>query len=1056
MMRWIVGSSLKLRLLLVTVATAMVLFGIGQLRHMAVDVLPEFALPYVQIQTEALGLSAEEVEQFLTVPMEQDLLNGVAWLDRITSKSVPGLSSIVLTFQPGTDLIRARQMVAERIAQAYMLPHVSTPPVMVQPLSSTSRFMMIGLSSKTVSLIQMSVQARWTIKPRLLGVPGVANVAIWGQRDRQLQVRVDPERLRAHQASLLSVLETTGNALWVSTLSFVEASTPGTGGFIDTPNQRLGIRHLSPIVTADSLAQVPVTDEEGKPRPTPLRLSDVADVVEDHQPLIGDAVVNGGASLLLVVEKFPGTNTLEVTRGVEEAIAALQPGLPGIDIDPSIFRPADFIETALFNLRTTLLAGAVLLALVLFAYFYNWRSGLISFVTILMSLLTAALVLYLRGATMNIMVLAGLMIGLGAVADDAIGRVESTVRRLREQRDERNSKPAGRVILEAWLDERGPIVFATLIIVLAALPILFIEGVSGAFFQPLALSYGLAVLASMLVALTLAPALCLMLLANAPVARGEAPLGEWLRNRGDGVVRSIIRRPRMALVGAGVVGLAGLAALPFFRQSLVPNFKERDLLIHLKGAPGISQPEMSRIAARVSRELRPISGLQNVGAHIGRAVLGDQVVGINSAELWVSIDPAADYDVTKAAIEEVVHGYPGLHREVQAYLTERSTEAVAATGAPIVVRIYGEEAGVLRKKATEVRQALSSIEGLVDSYVKLPVQEPSLEVEVNLAAAQRYGVKPGDVRRAAATMLSGIQVGSLFEEQKVFDVVVWSTPKNRHSPDDIHGLLVDTPGGGTVRLGDVAQVRIVPAANVIERDAVSRYLDIGASVRGRDRGAVAADVERRLAQIQFPLEYHAEVLGTFAEQQAARNRVLVVTASALIGILFLLQAAMGSWRLAALAFVTLPAAIAGSVAAAGGVLSLGALAGFLTVLGIAVRNAIGLITHYHHLERQGARFGAELIRRGTRERLAPIVATALATAVVLVPFALRGNIAGLEIAHPMAVVILGGLLTSTLFSLSAVPAMYLLFGAQREADLGLAEQESALEPVGAVAEAEFV
>jgi Cu/Ag efflux pump CusA len=663
---------------------------------------------------------------------------------------------------------------------------------------------------------------------------------------------------------------------------------------------------------------------------------------------------------------------------------------------------------------------------------------LISFVAILMSLLAAGLVLYARGATMNMMILAGLMIALGAVVDDAIIGVENTVRRLRQHRREGSSQSAARIILEASAEVRGPVVFATLIIVLAVLPIFFMEGVSGSFFQPLALSYGLAVLASMFVALTLTPALCVILLANAPIAPGEPPLIRWLQRGCDRALASTIRRPHLALVGLVGVALAGLAVLPFFGWSLLPNLKERDLLVRLHGAPGTSQPEMSRIAARISSELRPIPGVHNVGAHIGRAVLGDQVVGANSGELWISIDPAADYDATAAAIRDVVYGYPGLHGEIQAYLNERSSEAVAGTGDPIVVRLYGEEFEVLRSRAEEVRQALSGIDGIVESYVKLPVQEPTLEVEVNLAAAQHYGVKPGDVRRAAATILSGVQVGSLFEEQKVFDVVVWSTPKHRHSLDDIRGVLVDTPDGGYVRLGDVAQVRVVPTANVIQREAVSRFVDIGAKVRGRDRASVAADVERRLAQVHFPMEYHAQVLGAFAEQQAARSRMLVLAGTALIGILFLLQAAFGSWRLAALSLVILPSALLGSVLAAGGVLSLGAIAGFLTVLGIAARNGITLIKHYHHLERhEGEAFGPELIRRGTRERLAPIVTTALATGMVLLPFALRGNIAGLEIAHPMAVVTLGGLVSSTLLTLFGVPALYLVFGATRESDLEL-------------------
>src|SRR6266545_4614884 len=390
MMHWIIGSSLRLRLLVVPVAAGLMLLGITQLRSAPVDVLPEFNPPLVDIQTEALGLSAEEVEQLVTVPLEQDLLNGVAFLDQIRSQSLPGLSRIELIFQPGTD--------------------------MLQPLSSTGRVMMIGLSSKDVSLIDMSVLARWKIRPRLMGVPGVANVAIWGQRERQLQVQVDPQKLRGQGISLDQVIQSTANALWVSPLSFTEASTPGTGGFIDTSNQRLGIQHISPITTAKDLSRVTV---EGTGART-LRLGDVSQVVEDHQPLIGDAIGDSGPSLMLVIQKFPGANTREVTRGVEEALEDMAPGFSGITVDTDLYRPASFIDTAKRDLSLALLIGLILVVALLGAFLFDWRVALISVVVIPLSLVTAAYVLYLRGTTFNTMLLAGLVIAFGVVVDDAI------------------------------------------------------------------------------------------------------------------------------------------------------------------------------------------------------------------------------------------------------------------------------------------------------------------------------------------------------------------------------------------------------------------------------------------------------------------------------------------------------------------------------------------------------------------------------------------------------------------------------------------------------------
>jgi len=1048
-MRSIVAASLKSRLLVVALAAGLLVVGIIQLPAMPVDVLPEFSPPYVEVQTEALGLSAEEVEQLITVPMEQDLLNGVPWLKTIHSKSVPGLSSILMTFDPGTDLVRARQMVTERMAQAFALPHVSKPPTMLQPMSSTGRVMMIGLSSKDVSMIEMGVLARWTIAPRLMGVPGVANVSIWGQRDRQLQVQVDPKRLQDQHVSLLQVLETTGNALWVSSLSFVEASTPGTGGFIDTAQQRLGIRHISPIITAEGLAQVPVEETDGK-----LRLSDVATVVEDHQPLIGDALTSDGPSLLLVVEKFPGANTLEVTQGVEEALDSMRPGLSGIEINSSMYRPASFIELALGNLTLALIIGCALLVLALGALLFNWRAALIGLIAIPVALIAGALVLYLRGATLNTMVLAGFVIAIGVVVDEAIIDVENITRRLRQARQERSDRSSAAIILEAALEMRSAIIYATLILLLIMVPVFFIEGLAEAFFQPLALSYVLAVLAAMLVALTLTPALCLLLLSDAPVERHTSPLVGWLQRGYERGLAPMIERPRLMVVAVAVLTVVGLATLPFLNQSLLPSFKERNLLIHLNGAPGISQPEMSRISDRVSRDLRSIPGVSGVGAHLGRAVQGDQVVNVSSAELWVSIDPAADYDTTAASIQGVIGAYPGIHHTVQTYLNELSGELAAQSNDSLVVRVYGDTTAGLRTSAEEVNKAIAGTNGVADSHINLPVQQPTLEVEVDLAKALNYGVKPGDVRRAAATLLSGLMVGNLFEEQKVFDVVVWGTPDTRHSLSSVRDLLIDTPNGGQVRLSDVADVRIVPSVSIIRHDAVRRYLDVIANVRGRDRASVAADIDSRLKQIQFPLEYHAEVLGDYAGQQAAQIRLLALAIAAAIGLFFVLQAAYGSWRLALLSLLTLPSALAGGLLAAlvTDAISLGTLAGLMAVFGIAARNQIVLIKHYQHLARyEGEPFGVGLALRGARERLAPILITTLATGLALLPTLFLGDIAGLEIVRPMTIAILGGLVTAALLNLFILPALYLSLRVSSVPELDLSPAEQA--PAGGMSEA---
>lgn len=1028
-MRWIINKSLQIRFLAVVLAAALIIFGISQLGAMPVAVFPEFGPPVVQVQTEALGLSAEEVEALITVPMEADLLNGVAWLDAIRSESVNGLSSIEMIFEPGTDPIRARQMVQERLTQAHALPNVSQPPVMLQPLSATNRVMTIGLSSTELSLIDMSVLARWTVQPRLMGVPGVANVSIWGRRDWQLQVQVDPERLHANDVTLDQIIETTGEALWVSPLSYLKSSSPGTAGWIDTPNQRLGIQHILPITSPEDLAQVPVVDTEG-----PLRLGDVTNIVADHQPLIGDALLNDGAGLLLVVEVFPGTNTLDVTRGVEEALDAMRPGLAGIEIDTNIFRPANYIEQAIGNLSTAVLVGGALVLIVLIAFFFSWRTALISIVVIPISLITAVFVLYLTGATFNTMVLAGLVIALGVIIDDAIIDVENIARRLRERRAQGIEQSALSTALEAAMEMRGPILYATFIILLAVVPVFVLPGLSGTFFRPLAISYIVAIVTSLFVALIVTPALSLILLANAPVGRWESPLVNAFKRIYTSILKRTIHSPTRALIVAGAIVLIGLLVLPALNRSLQLEFRQTDLRVQWEGAPGTSRAAMIRTMSQAIAELRSIPGVRNVGSHVGRAITGDQVVAINSGELWINLDPAADYAATVAQIEEVIDGYPGLLRDVQAFQPERLDEALVGTEQDMVVRVYGHDLGVLREKAQEVSQIVSGIDGVVDVQAALPEERPQVEIQVDLEAAERHSILPGDVRRAATTLLSGLRVGDLYEEQKVFDVVVWGAPEIRHNLTDIQELLIDTPNGDQVRLGDVADVRIAPTPIIIRRDAVSRYADVVASVEGRSLSAVAADIESRLGEVEFPLEYHAEIIAGSLEQQSSQQLMVGVVATLVIGSLLLLQACFNSWRLAFLTVLTLPvAAQAGAVLIAylttGGTLSIGSLFGFLAVLAIAVRNCILLVNHFQHLARyDGVPFGQELVLRGAADRMAPIVMTALATGVALIPLVLYGSVAGNELLNPMAVVILGGLVTSTLFNLFILPPLYLRFG----------------------------
>jgi len=1026
MIRAIIAASMRFRWIVVATALSLMVAGLTQLYHMPVDVFPEFAPPLVEIQTPSSGLFPEEVEALVTVPLEQAMA-GLPRLHVMRSKSVAQLSSIMLEFERGTNLTEARQLVQERIALVLpTLPTWAAPPVMLPPLSASRRVMMIGLSSDTMSLRDLSMTAYWKIDERLLRVPGVANIAIWGERLKMLQVQVDPERLRDKNVTLDDVMETTADALDVGLLKYSSGAHIGTGGWIDTPNQRLGVRNVLPIITPADLARVRVKNNKD------LTLGDVAEVKEDHQPLIGDAIVNGHPGLLLVVEKFPWGNTLEITRGIDEALQALKPGLPDVTIDAHIFRPAVFIETAIHNLSWALLTGCILVIVVLFAFLYEWRVAFISLVAIPLSLVTAVLVLYLQGATMNTMVLAGLVIALGAVVDDAIIDVENIVRRIREHRLAGETRSTASIILDASLEVRSPIIYATLIIVLAVVPVFFMTGLAGAFFQPLAVSYAVALLASMLVALTVMPALCLIMLNRVPLERRRSPLADWLRSRYEAGLTRIVRRPAAAYLTVGMITLAGIIAWPFLGQELLPEFKERDVLMHWVTTPGTSLPEMVRVTTRVANEILEIPGIKHTGAHIGQALIMEEVAGSNFGENWISVDPDADFDKAMEDVEAVAHNYPGLYRDVQTYLAERVEEVLAGAPDDIVIRIYGQDLDVLKAKADEIKDAIADVEGISDLHVDLQEKIPQIEVTTNMEAAQRYGIKPGDVRRAAATIVAGNEVGDVFYGDRAYDVQVWGTPNTRQSAASVGELLIDAAWRDRVQLKDVADITIKPSPNIITRENFRRRIDVGLNARGRDLASVVSDVKERLAGIQFPLEYNAEILGKYAESQNAKREVLVYSLAAAIGIVLLLQVVFSSWRLAILSFVTLPSALVGGILAlflGNGIVSLGALVGFLTVFGIAARNTILLIHHCQHLEKyEGETFGSKLVLRGAKERLAPILMTAATAGLGLVPLVIVGDVPGQEIVLPTAIVILGGLVTSTLLTLFVVPSLYLRFG----------------------------
>ena len=1023
MIKWIVSAALRFSRLVVAAAIGILGVGLYQLHNAAVDVYPEFEPPDIQIQAEALGLSAQEVEQLITVPIEQDLLNGIPWVQSIRSRSMPGLSAIDLQFEPGTDLLAARQLTQERMSQAKALPNVGTPPMMIQPKSSTSRIAMIAMRSDTVSEIQMSVLARWQIRPRLMSIPGVANVSVWGMRDRQLQVQVDPQQLQTHKVSLTQLIESTGNALWVSPLSFVEASTPGTGGFVETPNQRLGVQHIQPIATPDQLANVAVEGTQ-----TPLRIGDVAKVTEDHQPLIGDASLDGSPSLMLVVERFPDANTAQVTHDVEEALGAMAPGLAGINMDPHVFRPATYMSTALSHLGVVGLVSALLLVVSVGLLFISWRVVLIPVVAVPLSLVSAAWVLHLRGETLTTMTLLGLAAATAVVVDDVVGDV-AAIRSRQVAAAGSDTPPLTSVVGDLVAARRGPLLVALVMAVLVLAPVLAIGGVTNAFSWPLAATYLLATVISLLVALIVTPALAVLLLRDGRAHLRAGPLDRWIRAGADRVAAPAISKPGWVALGAGVLAIAAiLVAWLAPSGPVLPTLQDRNVLVRVQGAPGTALPEMSRITSAVAAEMRGAPGIESAGAHVGRAITSDEIVDVNAGEIWLTVAPDADYKATLAGIRDIAAGYPGLHTTVRTYAEDRVAAAREKVGDELVVRVYGHDLATLQDTADDVSRTLSTVTGVLSPKVEPQVTEPTLQIEVNLAAAQRHGLRPGDVRREATTLISGLAVGNLYEEQKVFDVVVWGGPQIRQSLSDLEALRIDTPSGDQVRLGDVATVHIAPDPVAIDHNSVSRSLDVTAVVNGRSAADVARDVTSRLRGISFPYEYHAEVLGDAARQHSNHVRVAAIAAVVVLLSFLILQAATGSWVLAAALLVTLPVAVVGGVLVAplvGGFSSFGVLAALFALLALAIRQALVFLRRARELGAEPGASPSESVRQAVREFAPSVIGVALVTAAIMVTPAVMGTTAGLEALHPFAVSMLVGLVTATAVSLIAVPAFYL-------------------------------
>jgi Cu/Ag efflux pump CusA len=1025
--RSLIEIIIRFRILVIALAVGTLIAGVATLPRMGADVLPESSPVTVDIQTEALGLSAPEVEELVTVPLEKNLFEGILGVTDETSDSIPGMSNIELHFAPGTNLYHARQLVQERLSSAFVLPNVSTPPTMVQPVSTTSDVELVGLTSKTQSLIDLSVLSRWTIVPKLLGLQGVANVSTYGQSDLQLQVLVNPQEMISKNVTLADVIATVGNSQLVSPITYLQGSTPGTGGYIEDGNQRLDIRHILPFGTPGNLAVLPII---GPGIPAGTTVGNVSTVVTGHQPLIGNAEVNGTQGLVLVIQKLPDANVTAVTSEVQQALASLNLTGDGVSVNTTSFQAGSYVTSAFGNAATAAIVAAILAVLALILLLLSLRAAFVAVASIAVSLTVAVTVLFYFGNTINDLLLLGLLLAIGLVVADATSG------------GYRRGMGAG-----------------TLLVLLAGVPLLVSSGTTASFLRPMVGAFMVAAAASLIVGATLATALTSVVEKIGPKTppRAIARLRERLAGGYQRSLRAVAGKGASLAVAVlcAVAGIAVLVGIPFLHPAQ-PIFQDRSLIVHWTAAPGTSLTEMDRLGNLATSELQAIPGVQDVNAILGRAVTSDQIVATNSGELWVSMKPDANYGQALAAIQQVADDTPGIAGTVSTYEADAMGGVLTSPPDQVVTRIYGPDYATLASLAGKVQKLMTGVSGVSGTQVQYETSQPTIDVTVNLDAAAKADVAPGDVRREAATLTEGLIVGNFFENQAVFDVTVLAQPSARSSLQAVENLPLDTVSGQHETLGQLASVSVNSEPSDIPHQNTSLYLDVTASVSGRGTSAVASDVTSALTSLSLPEQYSTSVLSGAqldATAQAGSEPgdtvvpgtsflvLLAYVLAALLGIFLIGHAAVGSWRLALVAFGTLPVAMGGAllvVYAAHWTGSLGAVAGLLAVFGLAARQAVTVIGPI--------REGHQDIPAAAASAAGHAVTFAVVTAAALAPFAVFGDKAGLELLWPAACVILGGLVTITLVSLIALPVVCLRLGPELIAPSSEVDPDEVLVP----------
>lgn len=1017
-MNSLIFLSLKRKWLVIILAMVATVYGILVAIDLPVDVFPDFAPTQVVVQTEAPGFAPEEVESLITLPLET-VLNGTPNVHLVRSISTTGLSVVTLLFEDGTNVFIARQLVAERIQSVRsQLPDDVKQPVLMPITTATGDILKIGIVTKgKTTLMDLRTMADWTMRRRIMAVPGVANVVIYGGEQKKYQVLIDPRALKEYGLTLAQVIDAAR-----------ESNRNAPGGYLRSSDEEYLIRGFGRVKSIDDLNKTVITSRNG----LPVLLSNIATVQVGSGFKTGDAIVNGRPGILLSVTKQPWANTLLTTREVENALSSLRSSMPA-DVEMIYtFRQADFIETAIRNMLEALLFGTLLVIGVLFFFLQNWRTVAISLTAIPLSLLAAVIALKLQGGTINTMTLGGLAIAVGEVVDDAIIDVENVYRRLRENKLSLSPRPVFDVVFDASREIRGSVVYATFIVALVFLPIFSLSGLEGKIFSPLGFSYIVAIVASLMVALTVTPAMCLMLLGQSDkLPEREPALVSIIKTAYKPVLSYSLKYPRSVLIIATLLFLVSLLPLPLLGREFLPEFDESNLIVATNSVPGTSLELTTRTGQAITKHLCTHENVSAAGQRAGRAEGSDDYGASNFSEYDIRLKKgAADKDTLIEHLRKDIADVPGLVINIGSYISHRMDHVLSGVNAAIAIKIFGPDLNVLHRAAAEVEKATAGVPGAVDVQIEPIIPIPEIGIKIDRGKAARYGLNIGQLTTAIEAAFQGITVSQVVEDQRTFDLVVRFKPQFKANIDSLSNILLDTPSGVRVPLNSVAIVQTETSPNTIRHENASRYVVVQANVSGADLGGVIDKIRSQVKeQVHLPPGYYIVYGGQFEAQEKASQQLTLLSILAIAGIFLLLVAAFGNTLAAVLVLLNLPLALIGGIWAivfTGGPLSVGSLLGFITLFGISTRNGIMLVTHFKQLLQEGHSFEHSL-RTGALDRLSPVLMTALTAALGLLPIAILGG-SGRELEQPLAIVILGGMISSTALTLIVMPALFHLFG----------------------------